>query len=181
MLSLYRYDIVWLVIQALNKLGMTIVTIVIPSFILNHHSRLKNSVWQSKRLSYRLLNPVWHKLTLSYPLHHFIFIVYTHCCIHTLELHSVFQVFSSKTCWLLSTSFNRLLVTHNVTFFSRYSAEFLSKNRTYNSILRTVLHDFGVELWLFVTTLAVDNLSGLIRGAFAWISNLCSWFGVSNL
>ena len=40
---------------------------------------------------------------------------------------SVFQVFSSKTCWLLSTSFNRLLVTVIFTNFSRYSAK-ISRN-----------------------------------------------------
>ena len=94
------------------------------------HNQFKTSVWQSQRLSYRSYTRMTYLyiviLPLSLHLHH----RYIHTATYTRTTSIVFQVFSSKTCWLLD--FKHLfacwlLFKHDL---SRYSAQFsLKSNR----------------------------------------------------
>ena len=61
----------------------------------------KTSVWQSQRLSYRSQKSVWHLYTLSYHALHLPHHIHTLRRVYTHAHHSIFQVFSIKTCWLL--------------------------------------------------------------------------------
>ena len=112
---------------------------------IEHFTRppLKNSVWQYPRLSYRILNPPYDITVIVIHLH-FIFIIDTHTLLHIhARVRSVFQVFSSRTRWLLSSSIICLLVTLLITKSSRYSAEI---SRIYKPLFAILWTDYTLLL-----------------------------------
>ena len=112
------------------------------------HTSVETSVWQSKRLSYRLrlsyrrLKPVWHNLTLSYSPLSYIYIQLPHIHTPPLILFEFFQVFCAKTCWLRVFKLYSLLVTIIFKEYSRYSVQILRNSNPFSVISWTIFTRF---------------------------------------
>ena len=120
------------------NLGMTMDAFVIPkfntsmtypSFVILNTSQppFKFSVWHTLILSYRNFKSVWHMHQLSYWPVHLHCHTYIHTVTYTRTYSIVFQVFSSKTCWLLDFKhlfacwllFNQVLSCYSAHFFAK--------------------------------------------------------------